>query len=207
MNTNYTSNSIKSREQKEEKKEITKVVKGKTKTKKKSGLSKITGNIISEESGSIKEYAIYEVIIPVVKDTISQLVKGSIDMLFYGEVRSSSSRSSRSTNATKVSYRDFYEDRRNDRGRDERRTNNRMSYDDIMFDNQQDANEVLNRMDEIVEQYGVVTVADLFDLAGVTGNGYTDQNYGWTSTSSASVERNREGDYFLKLQRPNNIRR
>lgn len=207
MNTNYTSNSIKSREQKEDKKEVTKVVKGKTKTKKKSGLSKITGNIISEESGSIKEYAIYEVIIPVVKDTISQLVKGSIDMLFYGEVRSSSSRSSRSTNATRVSYRDFYDDKRNDRNRDERRTNNRMSYDDIMFDNQQDANEVLNRMDEIVEQYGVVTVADLFDLAGVTGNGYTDQNYGWTSTRSASVERNREGDYFLKLQRPNNIRR
>ena len=59
---------------------------------------------------------------------------------------------------------------------------------------------------EVVEQYGVVTVADMFELAGITGNGYTDQNYGWTSTRAASVERTRHGDYIIKITRPCNIR-
>lgn len=211
--TNYVGNSIKEREavtDKKEVKKIQKVVKQGVKTKKKSELSKIANNIIADEAKSIKEYAVYEVIIPVVKDTITQLIKGSVDMLFYGEVRSS--RSSRSgSNASRVSYRDYYDDKRGrDRDRDRRDSrdsrSSRYSYDDIIFDNRQDAEEVLNRMDEIVEQYGVVTVADLFDLVGVTGNGYTDQNYGWTSTRSASVERTRHDKYILKLQRPSNIR-
>jgi len=210
MSNNYTNNSIKNREGTTKdapaKKVVTKVVKGSAKKKKKSEISKIASNIISEEAKSIKEYAIYDVVIPVIKDTITQLIKGSIDMLFYGEVKSSTSRrSSSSLNASRVSYRDYYNDKRDDR-RDDRRTAARYSYDDIMFDSKQDAEEVLDRMDEIVEQYGVVTVADLFDLAGITGNGYTDQNYGWTSTRSASVERTRSDEWFIKLQRPSSIK-
>ena len=46
----------------------------------------------------------------------------------------------------------------------------------------------------------------MFELAGITGNGYTDQNYGWTSTRAASVERNRHGEYIIKIGRPCNIR-
>lgn len=205
MTNNYVNNSLKNRENhQDQKKQVVKVVKGEAKTKKKSELSKIASNIISEEAKSIKEYAIYDVVIPVVKDTITQLIKGSIDMLFYGEVRSSSSSRRNSSNASRVSYRDYYDDR--SIRRDLSRTSTRYSYDDITFEYRQDAEEVLNRMDEIVEQYGVVTVADLFDLAGITGNGYTDQNYGWTSTRSASVERNRHGEFILKLQRPSSIR-
>lgn len=210
MGVNYTSNSLKNRENKSEDKEkkvVKKVVKGKAKTKKKSEISKIASNIVSEEAKSIKEYTIYEVLIPVIKDTIVQLIEGSVNMFFYGEARSSgrSSRGRGTSNASKVSYMDYFEDRKRDSRIDDRRPS-RYSYDDITFEYKADAEEVLNRMDEIVEQYGVVTVADLFDLAGITGNGYTDQNYGWTSTRSASVERNRHGEYFLKLQRPSNIR-
>lgn len=206
-------NDVKSKDGvRENTKHVTKVIKKTAKTKKKSELSKIANTIISEECRSLKEYAIYEVLIPVVKDTISELVKGSIDMIFYGEVRrGSSNRGGRSgTNSSKVSYRDFYDDRSGSRRiserRDDDRRRQRYSYDDIIFETREDANDVLTRMDEIVEQYGVVTVADLFDLAGISGNGYTDQNYGWTSTRSASVERNRANEYYLKLQRPSNIK-
>lgn len=207
--TNYANNSIKNRGEKQEgpKKEVKKIVKGAAKTKKKSEMSKIATNMISEEAKSIKEYAIYEVVIPVIKDTITQLVKGSIDMIFYGEVRNTGgSRGGRTGNASKVSYRDYYDDGKKGRDVRDSRTSTRYSYDDILFDSSQDANDVLVRMDEIVEQYGVVTVADLFDLAGITGNGYTDQNYGWTSTRSAEVLRNRDGEYYLKIQRPSSIR-
>lgn len=209
MATNYTGNSIKNKDVKAEgevKKEIQKVVKGGVKTKKKSEISKIATSMISDEAKSIKEYAIYEVVIPVIKDTIIQLVEGSINMIFHGEARSSSrGRNSYSSKVSKVSYKDCFDDK-NDRGRNNRQSANRFSYDDISFTYKQDADAVLISMDEIVEQYGIVTVADLFDLAGMSGNGYTDQNYGWTNTRSASVERSRDGEYFLKLQRPSNIK-
>lgn len=203
----YPNNSNRNREEKKEKKIEKVVTKGKVKTKKQSEFKKIAGNMISEEAKSIKDYAIYDVVIPVIKDTISQLIKGSIDMLFYGEVRNNRNNSYyRGVNASRVSYSDYYDNRRDRDIRERRERELTVSYNNLTFDYREDAEEVLNRMDELVEQYGVVTVADMFELAGVTGNGYTDQNYGWTSTRAASVERTRYGEYIIKIGRPCNIR-
>ena len=55
-------------------------------------------------------------------------------------------------------------------------------------------------MDELIDAYGFVTVADLYDLVGVTGN-YTDNKYGWTSIRNAEPVRARGGGYILKLPR------
>lgn len=212
MSANYAGNSIKSRENnevKQAKPDVKKVTKGKVKVKKKSEISKIASNMISQEVTSIKEYAIYEVVIPVIKDTITQLVKGSIDMLFYGEVRSSSRGRSGGGHASKVSYQDYFDSKYSDRKStrtDERRIPRGLSYDEIGFTNKADADDVLDRMDEIIEQYGVVRVADFFEMAGVTGNGPTDHNYGWTSINNARVERDRFGEYFIKIGRPAPIR-
>ena len=52
-------------------------------------------------------------------------------------------------------------------------------------------------MDEIIDMYGRVSVADLYDLVGITGN-YTDNNYGWTNLASAEPIRVRDG-YVIKL--------
>ena len=54
-------------------------------------------------------------------------------------------------------------------------------------------------MDELIDQYGMVSVGDLYDLVGVTGQ-YTDNNYGWTDLRTASVVRTRDG-YMIKLPR------
>lgn len=49
----------------------------------------------------------------------------------------------------------------------------------------------------MISVYGMVSVADLYDLIGVTGN-YTDNKYGWTDIRSASVVRVRDG-YIVKM--------
>ena len=69
--------------------------------------------------------------------------------------------------------------------------------DDIIFDNRGEAEIVLSRMDELIDTYGIVTIADLYDLAGVTGD-YTTNNYGWTNIRSAEVVRVRDG-YIIKM--------
>jgi hypothetical protein len=52
-------------------------------------------------------------------------------------------------------------------------------------------------MDELINVYGMVSVADLYDLVGITG-AYTDNKYGWTNIRGVKVTPVREG-YMLKM--------
>ena len=73
------------------------------------------------------------------------------------------------------------------------------SYDDIVLESRGEADAVLSRMDEIMEEYDIVRVADLYDLVGITGD-YTDNKYGWTNIRDAKVVRVRDG-YKIQLPR------
>lgn len=205
----YEGNSIKAREctAKVEKKTVEKVTTGAVKIKKQSEFKKIATSMISEEVRSIKDHTIYQIIIPTIVDTISQIVKDSIDLTFHGEVRGSS-KSSRanggSRNASRVSYNSITDERRDDRHRPA--SFERYSYDDISFETRADAEKVLECLDDMVEQYGMVTVADLFEMSGVTGNGYTDRNYGWSSLRSATIGRVSADEWTIKMPRASVIR-
>lgn len=182
-------------EQKEpsvEKKQIQKVVSGTVKTKKKSGLSKFIDNFVSEDVGSIKQYVIFDILVPAIKDAIYDVGKGALDAVFYGE----KGRPSKST-ASKVSYRSYYDKGSSSSRPSTNRTLTGYSYDNIVLESRAEAEEVLSRMDELIDMYGVVAVADLYDLVGITGN-YTDNKYGWTNIRNAKVTRVRDG-YLIEL--------
>ena len=163
-------------------------------TKPKSGFSKITNNIISDDARNVKSYIVEDVIIPELKKIISDAVKGAIDMILFGETRGKS-RSGGS--AAYVSYRDY--SRRDDDRRSDSRTRTGYSHDDIYLEDRAEAEEVLTRMDELIETYGQVSVADLYDLVGKSCE-YTDNKYGWTNIRNAEPVRVRDG-YLLKLPR------
>lgn len=187
----------KEKEQSRSEKKVEKVVKGTVKTRKK---NKLTGVFISEDASNVKSYILMDVLVPAIKKAVSDIVRDGIDMILYGESgRSRKSDGGRSTNY--VSYRS-YSDR--DR-RDERRYESRRAYDynDIILESKREAEEVLQQMEEMLDRYEVVSVADLYDLVGITGS-YTDNKYGWTSLRSADSVRVRDG-YLLKLPRPTPI--
>lgn len=189
----YKPNSNKS---KTERKKIEKVVDGEVKKRKRSEVSKFRDAIIAEDAANIKTHLLVDVLIPSAKKVISDMVRDGIDMLLYGE---SGSKRDRFGTADKISYRDYSSRARRD-DRYQIRTYGRYSYDDIIIETRGEAEEVLSRMDELIDAYGFVTVADLYDLVGVTGN-YTDNKYGWTSIRNAEAVRARGGGYVLKLPR------
>ena len=195
---NYTPNShkFKDSQQKEntDKKKVEKVVKGTVKTRKKNEISKIADIFISEDIRNVKSYVLLDVLVPAVKKAISDIVTNGIDMILYG----GNGRRGTSSTAGKISYRNFY-DRKDDRDRrdDSSRTRPGYSHDDIVLETRGEAEEVLARMDELIETYGQASVADLYDLIGKTGN-YTDNKYGWTNLRNAEPIRVRDG-YLLKL--------
>lgn len=192
----YKPNSHKSKEERREsvpEKKVEKVIAGTVKSKKKSEIKKFTDVFISEDVTNVKSYILLDVLIPAIKKAISDIVTNGIDMILYGETGKTKSNST----ASKVSYRSYY-DRVNDRRvYSSARTKTGYNYDDIILDNRGEAEDVLSRMDELISTYGLVSVADLYDLVGVTGN-YTDNKYGWTDIRSAQVVRIRDG-YLIKL--------
>ena len=197
MNEEYKPNSHKFREGEmatADDKKIEKVVKGKVRTKPKSGISKISEVFIAEDAENVKSYILMDVLVPAVKKAISDIVRDGIDMLLYGE----SPRKKIGSASQYVSYRD-YSRRDDDRFRDPRDSRVRSGYnhDDIILETRGEAEEVLTRMDELIDTYGVVSVADLYDLIGKTCE-YTDNKYGWTNIRNAEPIRVRDG-YMLKL--------
>ena len=194
----YKPNSNKYKEEQalanKEEKKIEKVVTGKVITKKDGFFSKMFRGLISEDAKDVKSYVFGDVLIPAIKKAISDIVSDGIDIILYGE----SSGKKRRSPAERVSYRSYY-----DRSSAYRRPSpvySDYSYDNIILETRGEAEEVLARMDELIDTYKLVSVADLKDLVGITGN-YTDNRYGWTSIRSAEVVRVRDG-YTIKMPRP-----
>lgn len=170
-----------------------KVVTGTVINKKKNGFRKFMDEFISEDAKNVKTYVFGEVLIPAIKKAISDIVTDGIDMILYGESR----RGGRRSSADRVSYRSYYDDRSRGSYKDDRVLSSRYSYDDIILSSRAEAEEVIARMDELMDTYKLVRVADLYDLVGITGS-YTDNQYGWTNIRTATVERVRDG-YMIKM--------
>lgn len=181
-----------------ERKKVEKVVRGSVKTKKKSDLHKFTDIFISEDASNVKSYIFSDILVPAVKKLITDIVKDGVDTLFYGHTNYRD-RGSNSFSAPYVSYNRM-SDRRYDRSVNDTRSRNGYNYDDVILDNRGDAELVLRQLDELMEAYRVVRVADLYDLVGLQ-HSWTDNNYGWTNIRNAEAVRLRDGRYMIKMPR------
>lgn len=85
----------------------------------------------------------------------------------------------------RVSYRNYAEERR---------------YDDVIFNTREDAEKTLHELEELCEKYDHVTVADVYEIAGIPAN-YTHNNFGWYTVKGVEVKCVRDG-YTLGLPTP-----
>lgn len=192
-NFDYTPNSNKYKEDKKEEYKVQKVTIGAVKTKKKSEAKKLVETFVSEDISKVKEYILMDVLVPAVKKAISDIVTNGIDMILYG----GSGRTKSNIPATRVSYTNY-----NSMSSVQQRPAVKRSaydYDDLLFQSRGDAEAVLSQLDEIMSQYGLVRVADMYESAGVTGD-FTACDYGWTDIRSARIDRVRDG-YVIKMPR------
>lgn len=178
------------------KKRVNKVVSGKVK-KEKMPLSKRMSEMIFNDSvDNIGDHIIWDVIFPSVKDSIWEILSTTIDSLFGKKHR----RSGSTTSYYKYSQPSYRQDR-DDHAEPRIRGNAGYNFDQFRFGNRVDAEEALDALALLIEQYQVASVGDLCDLAGIESE-YTDLKYGWTSIGTATVERVRGGDYIINLPKP-----
>ena len=197
----YTPNSHKYKEEQkvaasEEKKKVEKVVKGKVRIREKSEFRKFVDLFLPEDVTNVKQFIVQDVLVPAFK----KIVSDTVDTILYGGVK----RSGQST-SDKVSYSKYYD--RFDNKDDRRSTDSSVrgySCGDIILETRGEALDVLTRMEEIIDRYGMVSVSDLYDMVGKTCD-YTGNRYGWTSVRSGDVVRTRDGGFAIRLPKPSPI--
>lgn len=76
-------------------------------------------------------------------------------------------------------------------------------YEDLVCPTQQTAETLLANLYEVFNQYRVVAVADLYEMANIKPSP-SDNAYGWLSLDGARITKERDG-YVLSLPRPSLI--
>lgn len=135
-----------------------------------------------------------DVIIPGVKSLVVNILKRGVDYLFLG--------SSAPVNNGNVNYGSYYAGNTSRTvtfaptfNPQQRMTQSPVSRNSIygvselLFNERGDAEEVLLRMQELINRYGMVSVLDFYDLSNQGKlSTPTDNKYGWKDISSARVE-------------------
>lgn len=166
---------------------------------------RLAETFIGGDTKSVWGYVLFDVLIPAAKDMLMDAVVMGGERMLYGESRSGGRRhASRFGSPTgNVSYHKFSQSstRREDpRPQLSRRARAAHDFDEIILPTRAEAETTIERMFDILSQYEQVTVAELYEMVGVTAS-FTDEKYGWTDIRGAGVTRIRNG-YLLDLPRP-----
>lgn len=186
------------KEHEQQNKQIQPVIDANVVEKKKKLGHEMVKALIADDISDIKTRFIMDNLIPTIQSFVLKSVNDVLSMLFYGRPAAPQKKNSI---ASVISYRQGdYTDYTKGGGRPivSDRTS-RTGYEDLTLTDQDKAKEVLYRMDEIIETYDSVSVADLYQLCNITPSP-SDFNYGWTDISTADVVRVRDG-WTIKMPR------
>lgn len=204
----YPSNSNNKKEPAARPEKLDKVVTGNV-VKRKTPLSKRIKEIfIGGDADSVWGYVAYDILIPAVKDTLSDAVSMGVERMLFGDSRSSSSRrkSAGSSGYGYTNYSSYSKGGSRYQSKDEPRQMSRRAraghnFDEIILETRAEAETVIERLDDLCDSYGQASVSDLYELVGIVGD-YTDEKYGWQDMRGADVTRAGRDGFLLNLPRP-----
>ncbi len=195
VRVNYPSNANKTKDE-PQKPIIEKITVGSVKQRRQPISRRIGSALVAESAENVIAYITMEVLVPAAKDMIIDAFSQGIQRIFYGDSRSRRPDSRTvHTSYNKVSKPSGYESRR---GMSHQSRANH-DFNDILLESRAEAEEVLDRLRDLIREYNEAKVADLYDLVGITGS-FTDDRWGWTDLRSARV-RPIQGGYLLELPR------
>ncbi len=185
-------------------KKIEKVASANAKRRKRPLGRKFSDTFIKGDAKSASEYVAQNVIVPMVRDLLFEAGQNLMQQIIFGQ-----SKNQRHAPPSGLFGRVDYSavsnpTRASQQAMPSKAAKARHSFDELVLDNRQGAEEVINRMMDILSQWEVVTIADLYALVGFEAS-HTDFKWGWTDLSAAGVDRTRTGGYVLNLPQPKSI--
>lgn len=204
---NYQSNSHRSKAEsaspvpeapKTENKRAPKVVQGAVKVKKKNAVRRMADAFLPDDIARIKEYFFGDVLVPTVKNLIS----ATVNTLLWNNARGNGGSGA---GASQTPYGRYYENNNGGRANTATRSMPVQDCRSIVFRDRRDAEHVLTQMDDLMATYGVVRIADVFDMAGMSCD-WTCNDYGWYNVRNAAIVATHEG-FIIDMPRAVPIRK
>jgi len=206
MEGEFPPNSVRAQKESEaespEDKKVEPVVKGEVTRRKKPLGKRFHETFLGGDARGTAQYVVFSVLIPAAKDMLVEAGAQGIERLVYGESkRRGGYRGSMATGHIAYNRPPGVSDRPPPATLS-RRARSRFDFDEIILQSRGEAEEVLDRMFDLLSRYDSVSVADLYELTGVQ-SAHTDQKWGWTDLRGSSVHRTRTGGFLLDLPEPN----
>lgn len=152
--------------------------------KKDSTAKKAVKSMIKVDGHQIKEFVFGEVLIPTLKDAVYKIITNGLSMVLFDRV--DGPRGSRSSlSGTHISYSGYYRGDNPPRESRSDRYSRRESFvpdGQIVYTTRQEAEDIIDGMADIIDQYGQVSIADMYDLSDVSAPPHTYNRYGWRTT-------------------------
>lgn len=190
----------------EQTREIRKVETKGAKLKKRGLGARLIDTFIKEKPEEVRKYVIKEVVVPAIMDTIYDSIMSALGMTFYQKAdrrRSSGGGSglgSKFTNYSAISTPSIRKVRTPAYGGSK---GSLKSFDNLVFDSKGEAEDVRDSMIEALDRYGYLTVLEFYDIAQVTVDNFTDQNWGWKRDSIGQMKilGDSANGYYINLPR------
>lgn len=175
-------------------------------TRRKRGLGrKFKETFIGGDARTAADHVFFSVLIPSMKDMLYDLFDTGMRQYLFGDQANKSRRNPTSGYSAlgHVAYNRMSESTRQPESRMlSRRARARHDLDELVIPSRQEAEEVLDRMFDLMSRYGSATVADLYELTGIQSS-HTDIKWGWKELRGAKAVRLRNnGGFLLDLPEP-----
>lgn len=186
----------------QEKEEVKRVTTEEPIRRKKSLAKRFKETFVVGDARSAFQYVVTAVLIPTAKDMLSEAFTQGADRMIYGDTRRPRGATRPTAGPTGyVTYnRMAMTSDRPPAPNLSRRARANFDFDEIVLGSRAEAEEVIERMFDLLSRYGSASVADLYELCGLSTS-HTDQKWGWTNLQGSGVVRTREG-FLLNVPSP-----
>lgn len=180
-------------------KKVQKVVVGEVVVQKKSLGTKIKGLFVAADFRTVIRYVASDVLLPAARNMIVDASSKGVERMMYGD-RAIRQRNfgggSRFTYNNPINRGEYRDPRTSPPALGQSRVP-RQNRNDFLLASREEAKMVLERMNDILESYELVTVGDLNELVGFPSS-HVDEKWGWTFLGDVEIRQVREG-YLIML--------
>lgn len=204
-NPEFPSNSETSKKGVPNGKNISPVVSSTAVRRKKSLRKQFRETFVAGDARTAISYVLFDVLLPAAKDMVVEAGSQGIEKLIFGDSRRRGSTRPPSGPYGNVEYNRYSSGSRlsGPQRAMSRQSRARHNFDEVVLDERAEAEEVIDRLFDLVSRYEAATVADLYELVGLAST-HTDNKWGWTDLTGAGVTRVR-GGYLLDLPDPESL--
>lgn len=160
--------------------------------KKRTRLSEV---FTAEDTGSVASFVFTRLVIPRLQVLAVDTINAVARAIFLGE---RTSEPSRKKPGGYTSYQGYYEgNKAKPKLSSSKKTSGSYQFQEVIVDSYGDAQLILDKLDEILESQGYVTVSDLYEAADLPCP-FTGNYYGWDNISAARITTDSDG-YLIEM--------